>query len=166
MLWSDVIPLRAILFQGLFILVAIAAESPFYHYFFQFSWQKSVEVSSVINLFAVVFGWLIIFNAIDDLSLSLKQDLIQGIFLTQVSSSLRSLLVIICSIMFFALWVAKMAAFISLEIIKEFSPDSPSRSLQKMEEVTSSRKLLWMLGAHSASYSLIILMMSLGGVVV
>ena len=162
MLWSDVLPLRAILFQGLFILVAIATESPFYRYFFQKSWQKSVEVSSALNLFAYVFGWLIIFNAIDDLNLPLKQDLIKGIFFNQVTLSLRSWLVFVSTILFFALWVAKIGALICLEMIREFSLDAPTKHLEKMETATNSRKVLWLLGAHAVSYSLILFIMLIG----
>lgn len=166
MLWSDVVPLRAILFQSLFILVAIATESPFLRYFFQYSWQKSVEVSSALNLFAFIFGWLIIYNAIDGLSLTLKQDLIKGIFFNQITLSLRSWLVFGCTILFFALWIAKMGALICLDMIREFSMEAPTKHLEKMESATNSGKLLWLLGAHAVSYSLIMLMISIGALIV
>ncbi len=52
-----ILPLRAIAFQVLFLLVAISMEAGLYRQQFRLGFQKSVQYATVVNLASVVVGW-------------------------------------------------------------------------------------------------------------
>lgn len=57
-----VLPLRAIAFQILFLLIAISLEALILYRRLNFDHQTSVRYATSINLFSTFIGWLIFFN--------------------------------------------------------------------------------------------------------
>jgi hypothetical protein len=55
--FEPVFPLKAVVFQILFLLVAIAIEAGILRQQLQLSYQKSIQYATTINLLAVVTGW-------------------------------------------------------------------------------------------------------------
>jgi hypothetical protein len=56
--FEPVLPLRAVVFQVLFLLVAIAIEAAVLRQTLRWGYQKSVQYATIINLLATVIGWL------------------------------------------------------------------------------------------------------------
>jgi hypothetical protein len=61
MLWTGIMPLRAVAFQILFLLVAIAIEAMILHVKLGLNRQQSVRYAVMINLLTTVVGWMIFF---------------------------------------------------------------------------------------------------------
>lgn len=57
-----VLPLRAIAFQGVFLLIAIALEAIVYFRRLGFDYKTSVRYAASVNLFSTFIGWLVFFN--------------------------------------------------------------------------------------------------------
>lgn len=54
---EPVLPLKAVIFQILFLLVAIALEAMVFRQKLRLGYQKSIRYAAVINILAVVIGW-------------------------------------------------------------------------------------------------------------
>ncbi len=80
----DVLPLRAVLFQFLFLMIAIAIDSVvFYRNVEELEYKSSVQYAAAANLFTTCLGWVIFFNIQPLLPLELKEQLISFIFFGQ-----------------------------------------------------------------------------------
>ena len=80
----DVLPLRAILFQFFFLMVAISIDAVvFYRNVEDLDYKPSVQYASVANLSSTCLGWLIFFGIQPLLPLGLKEQLISYIFFGQ-----------------------------------------------------------------------------------
>jgi hypothetical protein len=63
MVWTGVLPLRAIAFQMLFLLVAIAIEGLILQSRLQLRRKESMEYAVVVNLLTTILGWMVFFMA-------------------------------------------------------------------------------------------------------
>lgn len=79
-MFTPVLPLRAVLLQGLFLIIAIAIESFVLQINLRLSRKNSVEYAISLNLFSTICGWLTFFFVQPMLSDSLKIQLINYIF--------------------------------------------------------------------------------------
>lgn len=61
-MFVTVLPLRGMMFQALFLLIAIALESFILHKNLNLSPRTSIECSASLNLFSTIVGWLVIFS--------------------------------------------------------------------------------------------------------
>lgn len=84
---DPVFPLRTILFQLLFLLVAIALEARVLHQRLRISRKTSVEYATSINLLAAVTGWLCFFVAQSLLPQPLRTQIISYIFFDRLPTS-------------------------------------------------------------------------------
>jgi hypothetical protein len=80
---SDVLPLRAILFQFLFLMVAIAIESQVLYRNLDLTQKTSVKYAATINLFSVVVGWYAFFLGQHFLPREFRIQMISYIFFEQ-----------------------------------------------------------------------------------
>ncbi|MEB3294255.1 MAG: hypothetical protein VKJ24_13940 [Synechococcales bacterium] len=62
-LFSDVLPLRAIAFQLLFLLMAIAIEAAVLNVRLDLGRKTSMQYAATVNLFTTVLGWMVFFIA-------------------------------------------------------------------------------------------------------
>jgi hypothetical protein len=97
-----VLPLRAIAFQILFLLVAIAIEAHILNRNLPIPPKQSIQYSTAINLFSTVIGWLVFLNFQNLLPLALKTLIIEYIFFDQWSSDMASWIIISAFFTFFA----------------------------------------------------------------
>jgi hypothetical protein len=80
MLWTGVIPLRAVAFQILFLLVAIALESFVLRTRLRLPRQQSMYYAVMINLLSTVVGWMVFFITEPWLPENLRSTLIGYVF--------------------------------------------------------------------------------------
>lgn len=85
-MFTDVLPLRAILFQLLFIVLAIAVESIVLQKYLGIGQKTSIQYAATANLASTVVGWLIFFTAESSLPPSWRVQLIGYIFYDRINS--------------------------------------------------------------------------------
>jgi hypothetical protein len=82
-LYIDVLPLRAIVFQFLFLVVAIAIETVILYRYLEIDYKTSVQYAATVNLLTTFLGWIIFFNVLPLLPQGLRTQLISFIFFEQ-----------------------------------------------------------------------------------
>lgn len=80
MLWTGVLPLRAVAFQILFLVVAIAIEGMVLRNRLSLKRKESMEYAVVINLLSTVLGWMLFFLAEPWLPENIRAVLVEYIF--------------------------------------------------------------------------------------
>jgi len=90
-----VLPLRAILFQLMLLLVTIAIEAVIYHRKLKLSRQTSIEYSTSLNLLSTVLGWVAFFLIQTQLSPSVRIQLISRIFFNSFYGTFDTLPVLV-----------------------------------------------------------------------
>jgi hypothetical protein len=141
-MFSIVLPLQAILFQSLFLAIAIAIEA----YIFQRQWKlgrrKSVEYSLALNLFSTVVGWVIFFAAQPLLSPALKKQIITYIFFNNLASTASSgsfLYGEIALLVFLSFVFILISELIFLEVLRSLTrEESPVQSEPRYRYTTTS----------------------------
>ncbi|MFE1746238.1 filament integrity protein FraC [Coleofasciculus sp. H7-2] len=121
---ANVFPLQGILFQFLFLLVAIAIESFILYRELNFSRKKSIDYAISINLFSTILGWVVFFYVHPWLPRSLKSQLISYIFFDRFFSFAQSPnivteLILSGFVAFFATFVVKLKGLELLQILLE-----------------------------------------------
>lgn len=79
-MFLTVLPLRAIVFQVLFLLIAIAIEALVLHRRLEIARRKCVEYAAFMNLLSSILGWIVFFFMVSRLSGELKAQLLSYIF--------------------------------------------------------------------------------------
>jgi hypothetical protein len=129
-----VVPLRAIAFQIVFLLMAIAIEATVIHKQLDYPAKQSVQFSTSLNLLATVLGWLAIFVLLGTspvlpapLLNELKLALMNFIFFDQWTNGTAELLIMICFITFFASLAIKWSGLVGLDLLMgKKAPDAPA----------------------------------------
>jgi hypothetical protein len=119
--FEPVFPLKAIVFQILFLLVAIALEAGILRQRMRLGYQRSVQYAASINLLATVLGW-ILFLAIEKLPMlapNLKAQIISYVMFNRLLSNSWSeqigwIILLSGMLAFFATLVVKIWALESL----------------------------------------------------
>ncbi|MEW5856297.1 MAG: filament integrity protein FraC [Cyanobacteriota bacterium] len=124
---ANVFPLQAILFQFLFLLVAIAIESFILYRQLNLSRKRSIDYAISINLFSTVLGWIVFFYVHPWLPRSLKSQLISYIFFDRFfpfdqSPNIVTELILSGFVVFFANFVVKLKGLELLQILLELPP--------------------------------------------
>lgn len=88
-----VLPLRAILFQILFLTIAIAIESFVLHKELYLSQRTSIEYALSLNLFSTIFGWATFFLTNPLLPIGVQQQIINFILFGKFAPHLEFSLV-------------------------------------------------------------------------
>lgn len=139
-MFPSVLPLRAIAFQILFLLVAIAVEASVFHRLLKTDPKQSILYASSINLFCTVLGWIVfflIFNAEEVSSGSTSQfeiDMMNFIFFDRWSRQTATSLILICFVTFFASFGAKELGLISLQWLLKAGIKQEEKKEEKKEK--------------------------------
>lgn len=130
---DTVLPIETILFQVLFLLVAIALEARVFHKRLRIPRKTSVEYATSINLLTATIGWLIFFSIQELLPQSLRTQVINYIFfdrpLPPQSSSLNLIIASTGMAMFFASFLIKLKGLELLQALLETSPQTERQSV-------------------------------------
>lgn len=163
-----VFPLGAILFDFLFLLVAIPIEAYILHNRLKFDKKTSSFYAICINLFSAVIGWVVFFVVQRLLPVQIKSLLISYIFFDRFSSTNQNSLIILTALtIFFGTFLVK---FVLLKILiiamsdlnkpkPEPEPESIRRNLRKVYrfKLQNSNVVTAVLIANSLSYTAITL---------
>ncbi len=76
----EVLPLRAVIYQFLFLLIAIAVEGMIFHNVLKMEQKLSMQYSATVNLLSTVIGWVIFFMVQPILPSNLRLQIISYIF--------------------------------------------------------------------------------------
>jgi hypothetical protein len=133
-LLPNVIPLRMIAFQLLFLLVAIAIEANIIHQRLDKPPKISAFFSATINLFSTTVGWLVLFiflgivaNVSTPLLLEIKDALVSFIFFDRWLNGTAQLLIIIGIITFFATLGVEWVGFKALDWFEKLPTSQPKK---------------------------------------
>ena len=140
--FPNVLPLRAIVLQTLFLLMAVAIEAAVLQRRMSLAPKDSVYFAAAMNLLCVILGWLALFiflNIADVLPLGLQVPLISFIFFDQWSGETATLLIVSCFIIFFASLGIKLLGLLGLRLLLEMEKKEEKKSEeQPTEPVTTS----------------------------
>lgn len=101
-------PVGTILFNLLFLLIAIPIEGYVYHKRLNFDKKTSIFYAIAVNCFSGVIGWVVFFFVEPLLAVSLKAELIGYIFFNSFrASNSQGLLIFVTFIIFFATFIMK-----------------------------------------------------------
>lgn len=118
-----VLPLQTVLFQFLFLLVAIALESRVLYRRLRLNRRASIEYATSLNLLAASLGWIAFFLIQDWIPLQLKDQLISYIFFDRLlGSQAESLVVVITAtgiVIFLGAFLVKLQGLELLEALRE-----------------------------------------------
>lgn len=138
--FPNIVPLRAIALQSLFLLMAIAIEATVIHRQLKMAPKPSIYYAAAINLLCVVLGWLALFiflDLADILPPGIQVPLISFIFFDQWSSETATLLIVACFIIFFVSIGIKLLGLLGLRLLLEFDkkPDEKKPDEKKLDEL-------------------------------
>lgn len=164
----NVVPLRTVVFQALFILIAIAIESYIFRRQLQVSPRTSIEYAATIILFSVLLGWLLFFLIEPLLPQLIQLQLLNYIFFNQWSQGMESWAVPTAIVTFFLSFFLKLQGLIVLKRLREEPRDdaieprqTPTFATLKRPKATGTRLAAIVLLANLVSYSAISLMLLL-----
>ncbi|HIK55915.1 MAG TPA: hypothetical protein IGS37_12225 [Synechococcales cyanobacterium M55_K2018_004] len=114
-MFVPVLPLRAIAFQILFLLVAIAIEAIVLRRELFLGARKAVEYAATLNLFTAAVGWLIFFSIQAVIPLDLQQVLLTFIFFGWLPPDQFLWIILAGFVVFFLSFFAKVFALTQLK---------------------------------------------------
>jgi hypothetical protein len=167
----SVVPLRAIAYQIVFLLMAIAIEGTVLHKQLNIPPKQSIQFAASINLLTTVLGWLGTFFLLSTslvlptpLNAELKLALLNFIFFDQWSKGAAELLIMICFITFFVSLGVKWLGLVGLDwLMKKDLPEAPEVVAETGVFISPQRKprefrprLNTTLAANAWSYSAIL----------
>ncbi|MBW4687013.1 MAG: filament integrity protein fraC [Komarekiella atlantica HA4396-MV6] len=161
-----IFPVGAILFDFLFILMAIPIEAYVFNNRLKFDKKTSTFYAISVNLFSSVLGWFIFFVSEPILPIQFKSELINYVFFNNFkSASAQTLLILTAFIIFFATFLMKffLLRFLLLSLTEtpwkreEETQTSPRRKWRRLSsaKLQSTNLATTTLIANSLSYSAI-----------
>jgi len=142
-----ILPARAIAFQILFLLVAIALEAIVLYRRLPYDYKSSVRYAATINLFSTVIGWVIFFNVQTILPEELKIQLISLFFFERLfgnswESGVPPIMVMTALFTFLGVIAAEYQALTLLETLLETrKPQENTELILKPRERFKFRRL-------------------------
>lgn len=132
---APILPVQTVIFQILFLLIAIALEGYILHRKLQLSRQNSIEYAISINLLSTIVGWLIFFFIQPLLPAPLRLQLISYVFFNSFHqnqlTSLNAAIVLIGIISFFVAFFVKMLGLYFLEWLITFPQKTQNNQYKK-----------------------------------
>ncbi|MEH1902463.1 MAG: filament integrity protein FraC [Nostoc sp.] len=132
-----IFPIGGILFDFLFVLIAIPIEAYVLHYRLKFDKKSSTFYAISINLFSSVIGWFIFFVSEPMLPIQVKSELMNYMFFNNFKSpKSQSLIILTAFVIFFATFLMK---FFILRVLL-LSLNEPVVKKQEEEPETFQRR--------------------------
>ena len=172
---AAVIPLRAIVFQCLLLLVAITLEAIVLRQRLRLGYQPSIRYAASLNLLAVVLGWMLFLGLEPLLPPPLRTQIISYVlfghfYANELANRLGIAIVLVGLATFFATFWVKVTALEWLTWLLG-QPVSPTRKQQPAsrfryrrspnEQSTTSPHLIAVLQANALSFSAIFVLLLL-----
>lgn len=145
----NVVPLRAIVFQALFLLVAIAIEAVVLQRFLRLDPRQSVQYAASVNLLCTVVGWLALFIFFSlvytmpaDWTIPFQANLVNFIFFDQWSNETATSLILVCFVMFFASFAIKQSGLTALQWLLTAGTQKGAKKPEKQEDSTETEEAM------------------------
>ncbi|WP_298919934.1 filament integrity protein FraC [uncultured Nostoc sp.] len=133
-----IFPIGGILFDFLFVLIAIPIEAYVFHNRLKFDKKSSTFYAISINLFSSVIGWIIFFVSEPMLPIQVKSELINYMFFNNFQSPKAQTLIILTAFgVFFATFLMKFFLLRGLLLLLNES------FAKKEEEVQTFQRRRW-----------------------
>ncbi|MEH2143298.1 filament integrity protein FraC [Nostoc sp.] len=133
-----IFPIGGILFDFLFVLIAIPIEAYVFHNRLKFDKKSSIFYAISINLFSSVIGWIIFFVSEPMLPIQVKSELINYMFFNNFKSPKTQTLIILTAFgVFFATFLMKFFLLRGLLLLLNES------FAKKEEETQTSQRRRW-----------------------
>lgn len=169
-MFPNLVPLRAVVFQALFLLVAIAVESIVLQRQLKLAPRVGVQYAASINLLSTVVGWLMFFLLFNFANLpgDLKPTLISFIFFDRWSGDVVRVLILASFFTFFISFLVKERGLLLLQRLLGQQPPRPARKEPTPETILRDYRkeppevqpqFAAVLFANAASYSAIVMVM-------
>ncbi|MBD2434547.1 MULTISPECIES: filament integrity protein FraC [Fischerella] len=168
-LLPKVLPLGAILFSFLFLLISIPLEAYILNSILKFDKKTSSFYAICMNLFSNVIGWAIFFLIEPFLSIRLRSGLINLIFFNQILPNLINLMILTAFIVFFGTFLVKSLILrVALVSLTDFWKQEPESTPQKFysrrdfkRKLQSKNIFTSVLIANALSYTAVVLVLFL-----
>jgi hypothetical protein len=121
--WTGVLPLRAVAFQILFLLVAIAIEGMILRSRLSLRRKESMEYAVAINLLSTILGWMLFFMVEPWLPEPIRQVLMEYVFFG--GNSFPPALVAVGFAVFVVTFMLKLQGMSWLDQILDKAPPEP-----------------------------------------
>ncbi|QYX31844.1 filament integrity protein FraC [Sphaerospermopsis torques-reginae] len=168
-----ILPLGAILFETLFLLIAIPLEGYILNRSLKFDKKTSIFYAIAMNVFSSVIGWNVFFMVEPILAVGIKSELISYIFFnTFKSASIQNSLILMGFLVFFGTFLVKFALLKLLIItLYEGGKKQESTDTNQRQKIFNNEKLKLQntslitttLIANSLSYTAISLILVIRG---
>lgn len=132
----SIVPLGAVLFDFLFVLIAIPVEAYVLNTRLLFDKKTSIFYAISANLFSSVIGWIVFFLLEPILPVQLKSELIHYVFFNNFKPSTQSLVIVTAFIIFFATFLVKF--FILKVLLLVLDPEAGKAKNE--EETTETQR--------------------------
>ncbi|MEM7727305.1 MAG: filament integrity protein FraC [Cyanobacteria bacterium P01_A01_bin.45] len=162
---GGVFPLGIILFDLLFLLIAIPIEAYILNVRLQFDKKSSIYYAICTNFFASALGWLLCFLIEPTLPIRQKMNLLDYVFFNRISPEVQTLLILLGFIAFFTTFIMKfvflrLLIFLQQEkivLLKETQADFPQRNSRRnyRSRLQNTSLVTTTLIANSLSYTAI-----------
>jgi hypothetical protein len=141
-MFFGVLPLRAIAFQSLFLMIAIALEAVIFYQQLNLTYKESIRYSASVNLLSTVVGWLLFLPIQVFLPEEWRVQLISYVFFerffpSSFSSNLVSVLTILCLGIFMAVFLLEFEGFKMLDILLEKAQPEQAEEAKKRMRLSS-----------------------------
>ncbi|KAM3089737.1 filament integrity protein FraC [Phormidesmis sp. 146-35] len=124
----DVLPLRMIIYQLLFLVMAIAVESLVLQRRLGIGRKTSIQYAATVNLLSTVVGWMIFFTVEPWLPENLRSQLISYIFFDSLTNP--PVLIGLAFVSFISTFLLKLEGINLLELLLGIKKDSETEAKQ------------------------------------
>lgn len=139
-----ILPVRMIVFQILFLLVAIAVETTVFYWMLGVTPRKSAQYATTVNLLAAVVGWLVFLNVQAILPEPIRLDLISSILFNRWSDDLAVWIILMALGTFFLSLAIKLLGLRQLQFFlgdEQAKEGKEPKTLKTLKDTISRRTL-------------------------
>jgi hypothetical protein len=160
-----ILPIGAIFFEILFLLIAIPLEAYILNRWLKFDKRTSIFYAIALNVFSSVIGWIVFFTVEPILSIAIKKELINYVFFNKLQDpSIGTIIVLLSFTIFIATFLVK---FLLMKILIIFMGEGGKKteteiissqqraSYMNMAKLQNTNLITATLIANSLSYSAI-----------
>ncbi|MCE2698420.1 MAG: filament integrity protein fraC [Nostocales cyanobacterium LE14-WE4] len=135
-----ILPIGAIFFEILFLLIAIPLEAYILNRWLKFDKRTSIFYAIALNVFSSVIGWIVFFTVEPILSIAIKKELINYVFFNKLQDpSIGTIIVLLSFTIFIATFLVK---FLLMKILIIFMGEGGKKT--ETEIISSQQRASYM----------------------
>ncbi|QEI44054.1 hypothetical protein BMF77_04682 [Dolichospermum sp. UHCC 0315A] len=137
-----ILPIGAIFFEILFLLIAIPLEAYILNRWLKFDKRTSIFYAIALNVFSSVIGWIVFFTVEPILSIAIKKELINYVFFNKLQDpSIGTMIVLLSFTIFIATFLVK---FLLMKILIIFMGEGGKKTETETEIISSQQRASYM----------------------